>query len=67
MSTKMKPVQIQSQTQNQVHTVEDLHSEADRRVGQVFQTMLIFTTMMVLGPISTYFLSKNYIESNLKI
>jgi hypothetical protein len=32
-----------------------------RRVGEVFRTMLIFTGLMVLGPISAYFLSKSYV------
>ncbi len=48
-----------------VQTVQEMHMETDRRVGEVFKTMLIFTFFMVLGPISTYFLTKNYIwESN---
>lgn len=52
-----------------MQTVEEMHmardADADKRVGEVFKTMLIFTGLMVLGPISTYFMSKNYIwESN---
>jgi hypothetical protein len=46
-------------------SVQDLHeknnAETDRRIGVVFRTMLIFTVCMVLGPISSYFLSKKYI------
>ena len=46
-------------------TVEELNADADRRVGEVFRTMLVFTVCMVLGPISTYFLTKAYVfESN---
>lgn len=41
--------------------IEERQSETDRRVGEVFQTMLIFTTFMVLAPISTYFMSKKYL------
>jgi hypothetical protein len=33
----------------------------DRRLGEVFRTMLFFTVLMVLAPISTYFFTKNYI------
>ncbi len=47
------------QTVEQMHQVYD--AENDRQVGAVFRTMLLFTGLMVLGPISTYFLSKNYI------
>jgi hypothetical protein len=32
-----------------------------RKIGEVFATMLMFTALMVLGPISAYFLSKSYI------
>lgn len=46
-------------------TVEEMHMERDaeteRRIGQVFRTMLFFTTLMVLGPISTYFYSRTNI------
>ena len=42
-------------------TVEEMHEETDRRVGEVFRTMLIFTFFMVLAPISTYFMSKGYV------
>ncbi len=42
-------------------SVEQMNEEADRRVGIVFRTMLLFTVAMVLGPISTYFLSKSYV------
>ena len=46
-------------------SIDEMHSESDRRVGQVFRTMLIFTSFMVIAPISTYFGSKKYIfESN---
>lgn len=46
-------------------TIEEMQSEADRRVGEVFKTMLVFTSLMVICPISSYFLSKAYIfESN---
>lgn len=44
-------------------TVEEMHSEADKRVGEVFRTMIIFTIIMVLGPILTYFYSRSYFES----
>ena len=46
---------------NNVNTIEEMHTESDRRIGQVFRTMLLFTTMMVLAPISTYFLTKGYV------
>ena len=42
-------------------TVEEMHEESDKRVGEVFRTMLIFTFFMVLAPISTYFWTKGYI------
>lgn len=50
-------------------TVEEMNMERDaeteRRIGQVFRTMLFFTTLMVLGPISTYFYSRtNIFEGN---
>lgn len=53
-----------------MQTVQDLHNasnaENDKRVGEVFRTMLGFTVLMVLGPIGTYFFTKNYIwESKL--
>ena len=41
--------------------IEEMHSESDRRVGQVFRTMLLFTVAMVLGPITTYFVTKSYV------
>ncbi|RNA33392.1 vacuolar ATPase assembly integral membrane vma21 [Brachionus plicatilis] len=41
--------------------IEEMHTEADKRVGQVFRTMLFFTSMMVIAPISSYFASKKYI------
>lgn len=44
-----------------VQSVEEMQQNEDRRVGEVFRTMLIFTALMVLGPISTYFLSKGYV------
>ena len=47
------------QSVQQMHEVRD--AEDDKRIGQVFTTMLFFTVLMVLGPISTYFLTKNYI------
>ena len=48
-------------------TVEEMHEDTDRRVGEVFRTMLIFTFFMVLAPISTYFMSKGYVfESKAK-
>ena len=47
-------------------TVEEMHEDTDRRVGEVFRTMLIFTVFMVLAPISTYFWTKGYLfEGNL--
>ena len=50
---------------NKMQTVQDLHNasnaENDKRVGEVFRTMLGFTILMVLGPIGTYFYTKNYI------
>ena len=46
-------------------TVEEMHEESDKRVGEVFRTMLIFTFFMILAPISTYFWTKGYVfESN---
>ena len=42
-------------------TIEEMHEDTDRRVGEVFRTMLIFTVFMVLGPISTYFWTKGYV------
>ncbi len=49
-------------------TVQEMHMETDRKVGEVFRTMILFTIVMVLGPISTYFLTKNYVwESNKRI
>lgn len=46
-------------------TVEDMNmerdAETDRRIGQVFRTMLFFTLLMVLGPILTYFYSRTYV------
>ena len=47
------------QTIDEMHMAND--AEANQRIGEVFKTMLAFTVMMVLGPISTYFLSKNYV------
>ena len=48
-----------------MQTVQDLHNannaESDKRVGEVFRTMLMFTGLMVLGPIGTYFFTKNYV------
>lgn len=41
--------------------IEEMHTEADKRVGQVFKTMLVFTSLMVIAPISSYFASKKYI------
>ncbi|CAF0779821.1 unnamed protein product [Brachionus calyciflorus] len=41
--------------------IEEMHSEADKRVGQVFRTMLFFTSLMVIAPISTYFGTKKYV------
>lgn len=51
-------------------TVQEMNverdSETEQRIGQVFRTMLFFTTLMVLGPILTYFYSRTYIfESNI--
>ena len=43
----------------EMHTERD--SEADRRIGQVFRTMLIFTSLMVVCPIMTYFYSRTHI------
>lgn len=46
-------------------TVEQLHTESDRQVGELFKTMLKFTFFMILSPIVTYFASRNYLlESN---
>lgn len=46
-------------------TVQEMNverdSETEQRIGQVFRTMLFFTTLMVLGPILTYFYSRTYI------
>lgn len=46
-------------------SVEEMNNERDaeteRRIGQVFRTMLFFTTLMVLGPILTYFYSRTYL------
>jgi len=42
-------------------SMDDIRRAEDKRIGQVFSTMLIFTTLMVLAPISTYFLSKSYV------
>ncbi len=41
--------------------IVELSAQADKRIGQVFRTMLLFTLAMVLGPISSYFLSKKYV------
>lgn len=51
-----KPVNL-----NNVSSIEELTADSDKRIGQVFGTMLIFTAMMVIAPISTYFVSKSYL------
>jgi hypothetical protein len=53
-------------TQENTMTVEEMHNNADRRIGEVFRTMLIFTTLMVLGPIGTYFYSRTHIFESIK-
>ena len=59
---KQKKVEILKEEPTvMTRTIQEMHAESDKRVGQVFQTMLIFTVLMVLGPISTYFLSKVYV------
>ncbi len=52
-------------------TIEEMHierdAETDQRIGHVFRTMLFFTTLMVLGPIMTYFFSRTYVfEGNIE-
>ncbi len=42
-------------------TIEEMNNQSDRRVGEVFRTMLIFSVVMVLAPLSTYFYTKNYL------
>jgi hypothetical protein len=42
------------------NSVQRMHEEEDRRVGSVFVTMIFFSAAMILAPISSYFLSKNY-------
>ena len=49
------------QEANNQPSISEMNSQVDKRIGAVFRTMLLFTTVMVLGPISSYFLSKTYI------
>jgi hypothetical protein len=52
---------------NNEYTNDQLNGEDDRRISEVFRTMLLFTTLMVVAPISTYFFTKNYLYESMKI
>jgi hypothetical protein len=44
-----------------MNRIEQLNKEAEAQIWPIFRKMLFFTILMVLCPISSYFISKSYV------